>query len=110
MEKTREEKEAELVTLKAQMAATKAEWLGPLSDLIERINTNFTGFFASMSCAGEVSLDQGVDEVRLVSNLISFLHLASSAHVSFEPQLIAHASSAYASSAPQSTVLHLNDN
>ena len=73
IEKSKEEREAELASLSAKLAKTKAEWLGPLTDLVERISTNFSGFFSSMSCAGQVSLDQGADEVKPAVNSVRFI-------------------------------------
>ena len=35
----------------------KARWLDPLKELIQRINENFSFFFKSMKCAGEVDLN-----------------------------------------------------
>jgi len=63
LEKSKGSRENELATLKQKVAETKTQWLGPLSDLIERINENFARFFATMQCAGRVYLDQGTDEV-----------------------------------------------
>lgn len=57
-------KETDLKTLNEKLTETKAQWLGPLIDLVERINENFARFFADMQCAGRVYLDQGTDDVR----------------------------------------------
>lgn len=35
----------------------KQEWLPPLQELISKINNNFSHFFSSMKCAGEVDLN-----------------------------------------------------
>jgi chromosome segregation ATPase len=52
-----------LATKKSQIDEIKTEWLSSLNHLIEKVNTNFGGFFASMKCAGEVSLRKE-DEVK----------------------------------------------
>ena len=62
MSKTKAEKEAELVSLQTQMTSLKVDWLEPLNELINRIDTNFAKFFASMQCAGQIYLDKGEDE------------------------------------------------
>ena len=49
----------------------KQRWLGPLTDIIGQINTNFSGYFAAMRCAGEVSLSQPPNPVCRVLMLIT---------------------------------------
>jgi len=63
MERSKVDKERELVSLSTELQDTKNEWLGPLTDLVDRINDNFSGFFATMNCAGQIALDHGEDEV-----------------------------------------------
>ena len=45
-----------------KMTLLKNSWLQSLENLIERINTNFSNYFASMGFAGEVGLRQGSHE------------------------------------------------
>ena len=46
----------------ARVEQVKAEWLEKLGTLVERINTRFSDYFASMGFAGEVGLDCGNHE------------------------------------------------
>jgi len=62
LEKTKSSREYDLKTLQERLTDTKAQWLTPLSQLIDRINENFARFFSSMQCAGRVYLDPGTDE------------------------------------------------
>lgn len=43
----------------------KEKWLQPLQQLIEKINTNFSSYFAAMDCAGEVTLSHGENPVSV---------------------------------------------
>ncbi|CAG7733839.1 unnamed protein product [Allacma fusca] len=52
----------ELTMKNSEMEQLKVDWLGPLEDLIQRINDNFCKFFRQMQCVGEVTLDPGEDE------------------------------------------------
>ncbi|XP_076630120.1 structural maintenance of chromosomes 5 isoform X2 [Colletes latitarsis] len=45
-------------TTTQQMEALREEWLKPLLNVIEKINSNFSTYFAAMGCAGEVTLAQ----------------------------------------------------
>ena len=63
LEQTKEEIEQELTDLKQELQEKKESWIGPLKELIQRINQNFGTFFARIKCVGEISLDHGEDEV-----------------------------------------------
>lgn len=41
----------------------RKEWLTPLSQTIEKINSNFSMYFSAMDCAGEVVLAQPENHV-----------------------------------------------
>ncbi|XP_043259904.1 structural maintenance of chromosomes protein 5 isoform X1 [Colletes gigas] len=45
-------------TTTQQMEALQEEWLKPLLNIIKKINSNFSTYFAAMGCAGEVTLAQ----------------------------------------------------
>lgn len=40
------------------MTSLSISWLGPLTGMIEQINTRFSQFFKEMNCMGEVGLLQ----------------------------------------------------
>ena len=42
----------------------KTRWIDPLQELISKINKNFSSFFKSMQCAGEVDLHVPENPVR----------------------------------------------
>lgn len=46
-------------TTTQQMETLREEWLRSLSQIVEKINTNFSTYFSAMSCAGEVTLSHG---------------------------------------------------
>ncbi|KAG7188677.1 hypothetical protein KM043_008299 [Ampulex compressa] len=54
-----EDKAKELNTLIQQTDVLREQWLQPLKQLVERINTNFGQHFSAMNCAGEVTLAHG---------------------------------------------------
>ncbi|XP_066599274.1 structural maintenance of chromosomes protein 5 isoform X2 [Prorops nasuta] len=54
-----ENKTNELEEIKKQTDALCEKWITPLEDLVSQINTNFSSHFASMKCAGEVTLTHG---------------------------------------------------
>lgn len=56
IEKDNITKEKQLLRRQQDIEDMKEQWLGPLRDLIGRISHNFTNFFRSMRCAGEVDL------------------------------------------------------
>ncbi len=56
LEKSKEEKEKALEKHQEEIEEVKAAWLGPLKELLDRINDNFSYFFTCMKCAGEVDL------------------------------------------------------
>lgn len=41
-----------------------AEWREPVEELIRKINVNYSKFFATLGCAGEVYLEVPEDSVR----------------------------------------------
>ena len=41
---------------KKEMEVIRSRWIGPLQELIENINKNFSNFFKIMRCSGEVDL------------------------------------------------------
>ena len=51
----------------AEVEEIKAQWLGPLQDLIQRIDKNFSHFFSNMKCAGEVDLNVPENPVSQVN-------------------------------------------
>ncbi|NXM66247.1 SMC5 protein, partial [Serilophus lunatus] len=51
-----EEKKNELNNYKQSISQVKEKWLKLLKEVIERINENFSKFFSSMQCVGEVDL------------------------------------------------------
>ncbi|KAG9429029.1 structural maintenance of chromosomes protein 5 [Apis mellifera carnica] len=48
----------ELETITQSIETLRKEWLTPLSQTIEKINSNFSMYFSAMGCAGEVILAQ----------------------------------------------------
>jgi len=57
-----ERRDANMAERNARVEQVKAEWLEKLAALVERINTRFSEYFASMGFAGEVGLDCGNHE------------------------------------------------
>ncbi|VDL80242.1 unnamed protein product [Nippostrongylus brasiliensis] len=53
----KEQQEVSRETWRATMMKEIAEWRTPIEELISRINTNYSNFFAVLGCAGEVYLD-----------------------------------------------------
>nr|XP_003704386.1 PREDICTED: structural maintenance of chromosomes protein 5 [Megachile rotundata] len=51
-----QESSQQLETLEKTMNTTKEEWLRPLSQIVDKINSNFSTYFSAMDCAGEVTL------------------------------------------------------
>lgn len=51
------QREEALLRHQNEVEDLKARWIGPLKNLIERINKNFSYFFSCMKCAGEVGLN-----------------------------------------------------
>lgn len=49
-----------------EVERAKQQWLEPLKDLIDQINENFSYFFTSMNCAGEI-------ELNVPENLVCFI-------------------------------------
>lgn len=49
-------KKTELQNFKQNILQVKEDWLTPLKQLVEKINEQFSGFFSSMQCVGEVDL------------------------------------------------------
>ncbi|KAM9455805.1 structural maintenance of chromosomes protein 5 [Clarias gariepinus] len=62
MEKELEEKRRTLHNYKQNISEAKERWLIPLKQLVEQINENFSDFFRSMNCAGEVDLHSESEE------------------------------------------------
>ena len=58
-----ERQEREEQQLRGDVTEMRNQWLTPLNDLIARINTNFSRFFAAMDCSGEVDLSVPEDQV-----------------------------------------------
>ncbi|XP_067207450.1 structural maintenance of chromosomes protein 5 [Linepithema humile] len=54
-----EEKTVELEKISKEIEELKKKWLQPLEELVEKINANFSAYFAAMDCAGEVTLSHG---------------------------------------------------
>ncbi|XP_018411145.1 PREDICTED: structural maintenance of chromosomes protein 5 isoform X1 [Nanorana parkeri] len=56
--KTRElnQKKIELEDYRQKISQVKQDWLIPLKHLVEKINEQFSSFFSSMQCVGEVDL------------------------------------------------------
>ena len=52
-----EHKEARLAEHREQVQQIKEKWLPLLNSLLESINKNFSHFFKSLKCAGEVDLN-----------------------------------------------------
>ncbi|XP_073490680.1 structural maintenance of chromosomes protein 5 [Aquarana catesbeiana] len=50
------QKKKELEDYKQNISKIKQDWLTPLKHLVEKINEQFSGFFSSMQCVGEVDL------------------------------------------------------
>ncbi|CAK9827391.1 Structural maintenance of chromosomes protein 5 [Anthophora retusa] len=48
----------DIETIGQNIETLKKEWLTPLSNTIEQINSNFSMYFSAMGCAGEVTLAQ----------------------------------------------------
>ncbi|CAK9812836.1 Structural maintenance of chromosomes protein 5 [Anthophora plagiata] len=48
----------DIETIGQNIETLKKEWLTPLSNTIEQINSNFSMYFSAMGCAGEVALAQ----------------------------------------------------
>jgi len=65
----RDAKQDSLVQKKSQIDSIKTEWLTALGRLIDKINGNFGRFFASMGCAGEVSLRKEDEVNNMVDNI-----------------------------------------
>ncbi|KNC83006.1 hypothetical protein SARC_04729 [Sphaeroforma arctica JP610] len=71
-----EEREAEIEALEVQLTSLTEQrgkfrehkeekegaWLTPLNEIIQTINTKFSGFFEQLGCAGEVVLDDSPDD------------------------------------------------
>ncbi|MEE6459324.1 hypothetical protein FKM82_000599 [Ascaphus truei] len=51
-----EQKKNELENYRQNISQVKERWLNPLKHLVEKINENFSSFFRSMQCVGEVDL------------------------------------------------------
>ncbi|XP_053322557.1 structural maintenance of chromosomes protein 5 [Spea bombifrons] len=51
-----EQKQSELDNYRQNISQVKEKWLNPLKQLVEKINEQFSGFFRSMQCVGEVDL------------------------------------------------------
>ncbi|KAM3872329.1 structural maintenance of chromosomes protein 5-like [Diretmus argenteus] len=56
LEKELNEKTNALTTYRQNISEAKERWLNPLKLLVDQINKNFSDFFRSMQCAGEVEL------------------------------------------------------
>ncbi|XP_005089499.1 structural maintenance of chromosomes protein 5 [Aplysia californica] len=57
MEESLNQRESQRHTHQEDVSRLREEWLGPLNELINRINQNFSFFFSSLQCCGEVSLN-----------------------------------------------------
>ncbi|XP_076169145.1 structural maintenance of chromosomes 5 isoform X2 [Ptiloglossa arizonensis] len=53
-----QKKTYEVETTSQHIEALREEWLKSLSEIVEKINSNFSLYFAAMGCAGEVILNQ----------------------------------------------------
>ncbi|KAL0965440.1 hypothetical protein UPYG_G00281300 [Umbra pygmaea] len=62
LEKDLLEKTTALNTYRQNISEAKERWLNPLKQLVEQINVNFSDFFRSMQCAGEVDLHSENEE------------------------------------------------
>ncbi|KAM3937661.1 structural maintenance of chromosomes protein 5 isoform 2-T2 [Leptodactylus fuscus] len=56
MTKELHRKKTELESFRQNILQVKEDWLIPLKQLVEKINEQFSGFFRSMQCVGEVDL------------------------------------------------------
>lgn len=54
-----ENKTKELDTTAQNIEILRQQWLPPLQQTVERINTNFSSYFSAMNCTGEVVLSCG---------------------------------------------------
>ena len=61
--------EEALVQHRTETAAVKQRWLEPVKELIGRISSNFSQYFAAMKCAGEVDVSVPDNPVRACGNL-----------------------------------------
>ncbi|XP_053558489.1 structural maintenance of chromosomes protein 5 [Bombina bombina] len=50
------QKKSELEDYRKNISQVKEKWLNPLKQLVEKINEQFSSFFSSMQCVGEVDL------------------------------------------------------
>jgi len=57
MEEALAQRESRRSTHQDDISKLREDWINPLTDLIGRINENFSFFFSSLQCAGEVSLN-----------------------------------------------------
>ncbi|CAL1540764.1 unnamed protein product [Lymnaea stagnalis] len=57
LEQRLNETEAKRQTHQADITEIKRQWLEPLTELIQLINTKFSYFFSTLQCCGEVSLN-----------------------------------------------------
>ncbi|OCT97869.1 structural maintenance of chromosomes protein 5 isoform X2 [Xenopus laevis] len=55
-------KKLELEDYRKNISQVKEKWLNPLKQLIEKINDQFSSFFSSMQCVGEVDLHTEKEE------------------------------------------------
>ena len=51
-----DKKSGQLAQHQEDIEKIKTRWIDPIKDLIARINENFSFYFSSMKCAGEVDL------------------------------------------------------
>lgn len=56
LEKELDTKKEDLDNHQAEIEQAKQQWIKPLKELMNRINTSFSYFFSCMKCAGEVDL------------------------------------------------------
>ena len=68
LKKTIETKTALQANKETRLAEMRAQWLGPLNELLERINANFSTYLSMMDCAGEITLEEGENPVSLRQN------------------------------------------
>lgn len=60
-----EEKIVQQEKMSKEIEELQKKWLQPLEQLIEKINANFSAYFAAMDCAGEVTLSHGENPVSI---------------------------------------------
>uniref|UniRef100_A0A7E4VMQ2 Structural maintenance of chromosomes protein 5 n=1 Tax=Panagrellus redivivus TaxID=6233 RepID=A0A7E4VMQ2_PANRE len=60
-----EKSQATIDSWEADMTELLERWIHPLRDLVERINVNFSNFFAKINCAGQVVLAEPEEKLKI---------------------------------------------